>query len=83
MGVGGGLRERPSLKMGGGGGVQSCPSLKKVGGGGDIGTKNNKETYNFKRVYFGASQVGKVEQMYIFEKGGGLSERSRSKQWSL
>ena len=49
------------------GGFQSGPSLKNEG---DIGTKNNKETYICKRGSFGAAQVGKVEQMYIFEKGG-------------
>ena len=82
----GGLRERPLTENGGG--FQSGPSVKNEE---DFGTKNNKkkkETYIFlKGGSFGAAQVGKVEQtnVYIFEKGGGgcLSERSRSKKWSL
>ena len=72
---GGELRERPFTENWGGG-RSELPLTKKKGG--DIGTKNNKETYNFKRVYFGAFQVGKMEQMYIFEKGGFRSGPGRN-----
>ena len=46
---------------GGGAGFQIGSSLKNEG----VGTKNNKETYIFKRVSFGAAQVGKVEQTNV------------------
>ena len=59
------------------GGFQSGPLLKNDG---DFGTKNNKETYIFKRGSFGQPRSEKWnKQMYIFEKGG-LLERSRSKK---
>ena len=45
----GGLRSGPSLKMGG---FQSGPSLKNEG---NFGTKNNRETYIFKRGVFWSS----------------------------
>ena len=60
----GGLGSGPSLKMGG---FQRGASQKNEG---DFGTKNNKETFIFKRGYFGAAQVGKVETSVYFWKGG-------------
>ena len=60
----GGLRERPFTENGGGG-FQNGPSLKNKG---DFGTKNNKETYIFKRGegVFSTSPVGKVETNVSF-----------------
>ena len=60
----GGLGSGPSLKMGG---FQTGHSLKNEG---DFGTKNNKETYIFKRGSFGVAQVGKVEtNVYVWKVG--------------
>ena len=72
----GGLGSGPPLKMGG---FQSGPSLKKRGGG---GTKNNKETYISKWSSPGRKSE-KKECIFLKGRGGGLSERSRSKKWSL
>ena len=67
----GGLGSDPSLKMGGGGGAsfQSDPSLKNEG---DFGTKNNNETYIFKRGVFWSSPGRKSgTNKCIFLKRGG------------
>ena len=74
-----GLRERPLTEYGG---FQSGPSLKTRG----ILELKIREKCIFCKEgagSFSAAQVGKVaEQMYMFEKGR-LSERFRSKKWSL
>ena len=72
----GGLRERPHTEKMGGGGLSERPLTENRGG---FGTKNNKETYIFKRQ---ARSEKWNKQMYIFEKGG-LSVRSRLKKWSF
>ena len=70
----GGLGSDPSLKMGGGGGAsfQSDPSLKNEG---DFGTKNNNETYIFKRGIFWSSpgrKSGTNKCIFLKREGGGV-----------
>ena len=69
----GGLGSDPSLKMEG---FQSGPSLKNEG---DFGTKNNKETFIFKRGSFWSSpgrKSGINKSIFLKKWGGGGGFRS-------
>ena len=56
----GGLRKRPLPENGK---LSERPLTENEG---DFGTKNNKETYIFKKGSFWATQVGKVEHTNIY-----------------